>query len=144
MSTIATPNWLAITATLVMVSGIAILARAAICRAPDGASADQRRIAANRSVLNTNIGSATLALGAFMQIASQVTAPAFNAVMVAIALVLAFGLLLYGCLEHLLAETLFPAKEPARQSAPLLQLIAASADRERKTTSRSVEAAALP
>ena len=147
MSTIANPNWLAITAAFVMVSGVGILARAAICRAADGASDDQRAVADNRRALNTNIGGGTLALGTFMHIASQMTAPSLNFMMVAFALTLAFGLLLYAFMEHSLAESLFPAREPAKQPAPRLQLIAPPVAELREAQAnapRVIEAAALP
>lgn len=148
MSTIANPNWLAITAAFFMISGIGILARAAICRAADDASEDQRRVASNRRSLNTNIGGGALALGTFMHVASQMTAPTLNFVMVAVALLLAFGLLLYAFMEHSLAESLFPAKEPGKQPAPRLQLIAPPAQEVREvstaTTPLTIEAAALP
>lgn len=147
MSTIANPNWLAITAAFFVVSGIGILARAALCQAPEGATEEQRTVAGNRRALNTNIGGGTLALGAFMHIASQMSAPSLSFMTVVFALSLAFGLILYACMEHSLAESLFPAKEAPRQPAPRLQLIAPPTAEPREApvaSARAMEAAAMP
>lgn len=150
MSTIANPNWLAITAAFVMVTGVALLARAAICGSADAPAEQQRLLAASRRSLNTYLGGASLAVGTFMHIASQMTAPGLNFMLIVFSLLLAFGLLLYACLEDLWVENMVPVKE-AKQAAPRLQLIAppapalAAEPREPVVTAAlRIDATALP
>lgn len=149
MSTIANPNWLAITAAFFIVTGIALLARAAIINMLDASSEDERLLAAGRRTLNTYLGAATLALGAFMHMASHMTAPPLNFMLVVFTLSLAFGLLVYAFMEDLWAERLVVAKEQPKRPAPRLHLIAppaASEPRELKEAVAvpTIEATALP
>lgn len=145
MSTIANPNWLAISAAFVAVSGIGILARAAISGVGEHASEDARISAANRRSVNTYIGAPLTALGFIMHAMSQMTAPTFSVFFTVVMLTLAFGLLLYGCLEHSLADRFTIAKEAVKPQ-PRLQLIAppAAEAREPSVMARPVEATALP
>ncbi len=104
MTSIANPNWLAISAIFFIVIGLGILARAFIGGPEDQSDSDVRSTTSSRQHVNLWTGGPLLAIGFFAQAASQLGSVPFNGFIVLTLLALAFGLLLYGLAEDTLAD----------------------------------------
>ena len=129
MTSVANPNWLAISAAFFILSGLGVLAKAFLASTTDAAEGfGQRQV-------NTTIGTPVLGLGFFMQAASQLGTTPINAFIVCMLLALALGLLIYAAMEDFLVDAyrdksavkakltklsvVPPATEPAIMAEPL-------------------------
>jgi hypothetical protein len=123
MTSIANPNWLAIAAAFFIVCGLGILARAFLAGATESSDAEQRRIASGQKQVNLWLGAPLLGIGFFAQAASQLGTTPLNAFITIMLLTLAFGLLLYGCLEETLVD-LYRERSVLKQRPAKLAVIA--------------------
>lgn len=118
MTSIANPNWLAVSAAFFILSGLGILARAFLAGNDEGTEEAQRGTAYGQRQVNTWLGAPLLGAGLFMHALSQLGSASLNPFITIMLLTLAFGLLLYACLEDtfvdLYRERSVPKQRPAK------------------------------
>jgi peptidoglycan/LPS O-acetylase OafA/YrhL len=125
MTSIANPNWLAVSAAFFIISGLGIVARAFLAGTADSSDPEQRRLAAGQRQVNTWLGTPLLGIGFFTHALSQLGSSPLNAFITIMLLALAFGLLMYACLEHTLVD-LYREQSAPKQKVAKLAVIASS------------------
>lgn len=117
MSSLANPNWLAVGAAFFSMCGAGLLTRALLKGTTSSLDAEARRRADAVRKVAVAAGAPLLAIGLFLQAVSQFATAALTPQMTFVMLVLAFIMLLYGCLEQTFVDTLLTETEKDREEA---------------------------
>lgn len=104
MSSVSDPNWLAIASVFFILIGLGIVARAFLPAAMGLSEAEKISKADSHRAVNLGLGVPVLGIGFLLNAMSHMGSVSLTPFMIGVMLALAFGLLLYGSLEHWLAD----------------------------------------
>lgn len=137
MSTIAEPNWLAVSASLFALCGTGFLVNAFVKGNNPSTDPDVRNRSVAERDLSTAFGVPLLGIGVLLHAVSQIAHAQLSPLITSMLLALAFALLMFLALDDLIIDAIRQKNQP-RQKAPKLALIAPP------TAAPAVEAVAAP